>query len=76
MSKHRPTLRTTCDISDILSEIVTFVQNEPDWMHNPDSVRRMAMAYQILTTISGPDMVTDEEYEFVIDIHRTLQETP
>jgi hypothetical protein len=75
MSKHRPALRTTCDISDILSEIVTFVQNEPDWMDNPDSFRRMAMAYQILTTISHPEMVTDEEYEFVIDIHRTLQET-
>jgi hypothetical protein len=75
MSKHRPSLRTTCDISDILSEIVTFVQNEPEWMENSDSVRRMAMAYQILTTISDPGMVTDDEYEFIIDIHRTLQET-
>ena len=74
MSKNRPTLPTTCDVSDLLSEIVTFVERNPNWIENPEDVTRMAAAYHILTTISNPGMVTDEEYEFVMSIHSALKE--
>lgn len=74
MSKHRPTLPTTCDVSDLLCEIVTFVERNPNWIENPEDVNRMASAYHIFTMISNPGMVTDEEYEFVMNIHTALKE--
>ena len=74
MSKHRPTLPTTCDASDLLSDIVTFVERNPNWIENLEDVTRMAAAYQIFTMISNPGMVTDEEYEFVMNIHSALKE--
>jgi len=43
-------------------------------MDNTESMRRMAMAYSILASMSQPDMVTDEEYEFIMDIHHTIRE--
>ena len=66
--------RTTCDISDLINEIAHFVSSNPMWMDSPESMRRMAMAYSILASISQPDMVTDDEYEFIMDIHTTLKE--
>ena len=66
--------RTTCDISDLINEIAQFVTNNPMWMDNEDSVHRLGLAYSILATISQPDMVTDEEYEFIMDIHNTIRE--
>lgn len=74
MSKHRPTIKTTCDVSDLLCEIVTFVERNPNWIDNPEDVTRMAKAYHIFTMISNPGMVTDEEYEFVMNIHTALKE--
>ena len=74
MSKHHPILPTTCDVSDLLAEIVTFVERNPNWIDNPEDVTRMAGAYHIFTIISTPDMVTNEEYEFVIAIHTALKE--
>lgn len=65
---------TTCTISDLLNEIYQFVTDNPMWAENPDSLTKMAIAYSILTQSSNPDMVTDEEYEFVINIHTTLRE--
>jgi hypothetical protein len=69
--QHRP---TTCDISDLINEIAHFVAANPMWMENGESMRRMAMAYSILASMSQPDMVTDEEYEFIMDIHTTIKE--
>jgi len=74
MSKHRPILPTTCDVSDLLAEIVTFVERNPNWIDNPEDVTRMAGAYHIFTIISTPDMVTNEEYEFVISILNAIKE--
>ena len=65
---------TTTDISDLINEIANFVHDTPDWADNDDSIVRLAQAYFILTQISGPDMVTDDEYEFVMSIHSTLKE--
>jgi len=69
--QHRP---STCDISDLINEIAQFVADNPAWMDNTESMRRMAMAYSILASMSQPDMVTDEEYEFIMDIHHTIRE--
>lgn len=65
---------TTTDISDLINEIANFVHDTPDWADNDDSIVRLAQAYFILTQISGPDMVTDDEYEFIMSIHSTLKE--
>jgi hypothetical protein len=35
---------------------------------------RLAMAYSILASMSSPEMVTDEEYEFIMGIHTTIRE--
>jgi hypothetical protein len=43
-------------------------------MENDKHIARLGVAYHILTTISDPDMVTDEEYEFIIAIHNTIKE--
>ena len=62
------------DISDLIETIRKFVDENPDWMENDKHVARLGVAYHILTTISHPDMVTDEEYEFIITIHNTIKE--
>ena len=61
------------DISDLINEFALFVSKNPYWYADDGLVQRLGVAYQILTTISDPDMVTDEEYEFVIDIHNTIK---
>lgn len=61
------------DISDLINEVALFVSKNPYWYADDGLVQRLGVAYQILTTISDPDMVTDEEYEFVIDIHNTIK---
>jgi len=69
-----PDRPTTCNISDLLNQIADFIDRNPDWAENPDSLNKMAVAYSILTQNSEPDMVTDEEYEFVISISTALRE--
>ena len=61
------------DISDLIETIRKFVDENPDWMENDKHIARLGVAYHILTRISDPDMVTEEEYEFVIDIHNTIK---
>jgi len=68
------TTPTTCQVSDLLNSIYKFVNDNPNWLEDDEACARLSMAYSILTKISGPDMVTDEEYEFVIDIHTALKE--
>jgi hypothetical protein len=61
------------DISDLIETIRKFVSENPFWYADDGLVARLGAAYLILSTISDPDMVTDEEYEFVIDIHNTIK---
>lgn len=63
-----------CNISDIINEIVKFVDANPNWMENNEDMERLSRAYMILASMSQPDMVTDEEYEFIMDIHTTIRE--
>ncbi len=72
--KHRPETPTTCNISDLINEIAKFVDANPLWAEDDFALSRLAMAYSILAGMSSPDMVTDEEYQFVIDIHTTIRE--
>jgi hypothetical protein len=65
---------TTTNISDLINTIRKFVEENPDWIENDKHIARLGVAYHILTTISDPQMVTDEEYEFIIDIHYTIKE--
>jgi len=74
MTHHHPERPTTCDISDLLNEIVKFVNDNPMWADDDHMMCRLSMAYSILASISSPDMVTDEEYKFVMDIHSTIRE--
>jgi hypothetical protein len=61
------------DISDLINEVALFVSKNPYWYADDGLVAKLGVAYHILTTISDPEMVTDEEYEFVIDIHNTIK---
>ena len=45
------------------------------WAEDTDSLAKMAIAYGILTNICTPDMVTEQEYEFIININTTLRES-
>lgn len=72
--RHRPANPTTCDVSDLLNEIKDFVENNPMWIEDVHSVAKMMVAYSILRNISEPDMVTQEEYDFVMDIHSKIEE--
>ena len=72
--KHFPTKPTTCNTSDMLNSIALFVDEFPNWMDDPEMVSRMAMAYMMLTKMAKPDEVSEDEYEFVLNLHQTLQE--
>lgn len=62
------------DISDLIETIRKFVDENPDWMENDKHIARLGVAYHILTRISDPDMVTEEEYEFIMDIRNIIKE--
>ena len=66
---------TTTNISDLIETIRKFVDENPDWIENDRHIARLGVAYHILTTISDPDMVTKEEYKFIIDIHMKIKES-
>jgi len=72
--KHYPENPTTCNVSDMLNSMSQFVEEYPEWANDSKMVARMAMAYMMLKKMSTPEMVTDEEYEFVMNLHNTLQE--
>jgi hypothetical protein len=74
MPRNTPQEPTTCNISDLLNKIASFIDSVPLWMEDPQNVERMMLAYSILRNISSPEMVTDEEYEFVMDIHTKIKE--
>ena len=71
--RNKPTEPTTCNISDLLNKIHSFVEENPEWAYDDESVAKMMLAYSILKNISQPDMVSDEEFEFVMDIHAVIQ---
>ena len=71
---HRPDRPTTCDFSDLLNEVAKFTETNPLWFENPEDLARMARAYGIITMMSGPDSCTEDECEYILNLHATLQE--
>lgn len=74
MRKHQPKTPTTCDISDMIGEIVSFINDTPLWYEDDDARSAMMRAYTVLTRMASPEMVTDEEAEFILNIHATISE--
>ena len=72
--KHKPDRPTTCDMSDLLNEMFQFTQENPMWAETEDGLGKMSMAYAILNQISDPLMATQEEIDFVLNIHETIKE--
>lgn len=56
---------TSCRISDLLNGMMQFTTDNPDWLDDEDSLKRMAFARQMVTDIAHPLEVTDDEYAFV-----------
>ena len=65
---------STTNISDLINTIRKFVEETPDWLNNDKYIARLGVAYHILTRISDPEMVTEEEYEFIMDIRNIIKE--
>lgn len=72
--KHKPDRPTTCDMSDLLNEMFQFTQENPMWAETEDGLGKMSVAYAILNQISDPLMATEEEIDFVLNIHATIKE--
>ena len=72
--KHTPERPTTCDMSDLLNEMFQFTQENPMWAETEDGLGKMSIAYAILNQISTPLMASEEEIDFVMSIHATIQE--
>lgn len=73
--KHRPDRPTTCDTSDLLNEIAAFVDDNPNWYEDNDLRGKMVIALQILRiACPNPTECTDDEYEFVMHLCKTLNE--
>lgn len=73
--KHRPLSPSTCDISDLMNEIAKFVDDNPNWYEENDLRGKMVIALQILRiACPDPNSCTDDEYEFVMHLCKTLNE--
>jgi hypothetical protein len=46
----------------------------PMWADDEDSLAKMAIAYGILTGNSSPDMMTEDECDFILTLHSTISE--
>jgi len=76
MRKHRPETPTTTDTSDLLNEIAKFVDENPNWNEDAGLMAKMAIALGILKiTCPDPACCTDDEYQFVMHLCKTLNES-
>jgi hypothetical protein len=71
---HKPTKPTTCNVSDLLNTISDFINENPMWDTDPEMVMRMGSAYVMLTKMADPNMTTDDEYEFILNLHAQIKE--
>lgn len=71
---HRTATPSSCKISDLLAAILHFVEDNPLWYEDDDLVRRLGMAYHILSQISDPSDVSKEEEDFIMQIFATIKE--
>jgi hypothetical protein len=71
---NKPKKPTTCNVSDLLNSISDFINENPMWDTDPELVMRMGSAYVMLTKMADPDMTTDDEYEFILNLHAQIKE--
>jgi hypothetical protein len=65
---------SSCKISDLLASILHFVEDHPDWADDEDAIKKVGMAYHILSQISDPRDVSKEEEDFIMRIFYTMKE--
>lgn len=71
---NKPKKPTTCNVSDLLNTISDFINENPMWDTDPEMVMRMGSAYVMLTKMADPNMTTDDEYEFILNLHAQIKE--
>lgn len=71
---HRTATETSCKISDLLNQISQFVDSNPLWYEDGESIQKMGMAYHILSQISNREEVSQEEEDFIMGIFATIKE--
>lgn len=65
---------STCDTSDLISEIVAFVNENPDWSDDTELTTKLGIAINILVAICPVDRVTADEFEYIGNLRTTISE--
>lgn len=65
---------SSCKISDLLIGVHNFVEANPYWADDEDGIKKVGMAYHILSQISDPRDVSKEEEDFIMQIFYTMKE--
>lgn len=71
---HRPYAPTTTNVSDLLNAMSSCVEKYPDWADDNDLIHRMMAGYNILTKMSNPEHLTEDEFTFVMEIFNTCKQ--
>jgi hypothetical protein len=71
---NRTATPSSCRTSDLLNQIAKFVEENPLWFEDNASVRKVGMAYQVLTKITPKEDVSQEEEDFIMGIFNTIEE--
>jgi hypothetical protein len=65
---------STCDTSDLIQEIVQFVETFPDWSEDMHQTSQLGLAIKLLVSICPADDVTQEEMDYVCGLRATITE--
>jgi len=65
---------STCDTSDLIAEIIQFVEKNPDWSEDVDKTAQVGMAINLLISITPADNVTLDEYDYICGLRTTVTE--
>lgn len=49
------------------------MEENPLWAEDTDSLAKMALAYGLLTQNSDPSMMDEDECDFILTLHTTLE---
>lgn len=71
---NRTATPSTCDTSDLIDEIVQFVENSPDWSDDMNQTSQLGVAIKLLMSICPADNVTQEEMDYVCGLRTTITE--
>jgi len=74
MRGQRTATATTCDTSDLMAEIVQFVDKNPDWSEDMDQTAQLGMAINLLIAITPADNVLQDEMDYICGLRSTITE--